>query len=401
MLTQTKSINILFIESGTSGGGSFQSLYEHLRVINRQLFHPVVVYLNDNRYIEPVKALGIPVYLLSDWLYSNQNLSCIHRMLHKMMALIEKYIPMFYITFLQLTHKPLLASLCRIICKEKIDIMHLNVQINRDFFGLFVSVKTKLPCISHLRSMRSGGFDRYRAAYANRAVSMFIANSKSTKQHWRELGIDVDKTRVVYNAINKEQIKPINIRRTWKIKKSVRFIIGCVGIFADGKGHGFLLQTFAKFVKVRSDIILLLIGDGPEREKLVQQSIKLGIHDLVVFTGYSEHALNIIADLDLLVLPSQTEAFGRVLLEAMQAKTAIVATDTGGIPEIVEHDYNGLLVSYGDEEGLQKAMDRILTDKELCNRLIENARQTVNRFSMVNYAADLECIYRDVMRQKN
>ncbi len=392
-------MKILYIESGTSGGGSFVSLYQHLKVINRECFHPVIVYLNNNRFIEPVKSLGIPVYVLTDWLYSNQVPSyIIRRVLLKIMVIIESYTSKFYISFLRLAHKPLVSSLERIIFKENIDIIHLNVQINRDLFGLFVAERTNVPCISHLRSMRSGGFDRYRADYANRIASMFIANSNSTKQHWRDLGIDGDKMRVVYNAINKEQIKPINIRSTWKIDKSVRFI-GCVGSFAIGKGHGFLLQAFAGFVKLRSDIILLLVGDGPLKEELVRQSIKLGIRDYVIFAGYLDNVQDIIAGFDLLVLPSQTEAFGRVLLEAMQVGTPIVATNVGGIPEVVEHEYNGLLVSYGDEEGLQKALERLLTDKELRSKLIENGHQTVDRFSMKHYTDDLERIYRVVLRE--
>lgn len=391
--------NILFIESGTSGGGSFESLYQHLRVINRQNFHPVVVYLNNTHYTELVKSLGITVYVLTDWFYTKQSPSYMYRVLHKMTAIIESYMPRFYLSFLQLTHTPMLISLKHIISKEKIDIIHLNVQINRDLFGLFVVERTNVPCISHLRSMRSGGFDRFRAAYANRVVSTFIANSNSTKEHWIKLGIDEKKINVVYNAINKAEIKPVDIRKNWGIDKTVGFIVGCVGSLASGKGHGFLLQTFARFVKLRSDVILLLAGDGIYREELVKQAIELGIYDRVIFTGYIRNAQDVIASLDLLILPSETEAFGRVLLEAMQAEIAIVATNVGGIPEVVEHEYNGLLVSYGDEEGLQKAMERILTDDDLRFRLIKNGRQTVDRFSMENYTANLESIYRTVIKK--
>jgi glycosyltransferase involved in cell wall biosynthesis len=398
-MDKSEKIKVLYIESGTSGGGSSQSLYQYLRAIDRRCFHPVVVYLNNTHYIELIKSLGITVYLLTDWLYSKKSPSYMFRVLHKMTAIIEKYLPRFYLSFFRITHKTLFASLEKIVCKEKIDIIHLNVQINRDLFGLFVAERTNSPCISHLRSMRSDGFDIFRANYANRIVSMFIANSNNTKQHWRERGIDGDKIRVVYNAIKKEQIKPINIRRTWKIDKRVRCIIGCVGSLASGKGQGFLLQTFARFVELRSDVILLLVGDGEYREELVQQTMRLGIRNSVIFTGCLTNAQDIIANLDLLVLPSLSEAFGRVLLEAMQAETAIVATNVGGIPEVVEHEYNGLLVRYGDEEGLQKAMERILTDEDLRFRLIKNGRQTVDRFSMGNYTADLESIYRTVIKK--
>ena len=62
--------NILFLESGTSGGGSFESLYQHLRVIDRERWCPVAVYLNETRFVDSVRKLGIAVYVLTDWMYS-------------------------------------------------------------------------------------------------------------------------------------------------------------------------------------------------------------------------------------------------------------------------------------------------------------------------------------------
>ncbi len=82
----------------------------------------------------------------------------------------------------------------------------------------------------------------------------------------------------------------------------------------------------------------------------------------------------------------------------MQVGTPIVATDSGGIPEVVKHEYNGLLVNYGDEVSLQKAMERVLDDEGLRSKLIENGSQTVDRFSIERYKADLENIYSVVLK---
>ncbi|MBI5740383.1 MAG: glycosyltransferase family 4 protein [Nitrospirae bacterium] len=390
-------INILFIESGASGGGSFESLYQHLRVIDRELFNPVVVYLNNNRYIGPVKELGIAVYLLDDWLYKIQVETCGELILNRMTGIIGNYMPVFYIPFFRITHRPLLDSIERIVYREEIDLIHLNDQIKRDLFGLFVAQKTNVPCVSHLRSMRSGNFGQRSADFANRYVSAFVANSNSTKQYWEALGIDGDKIQVVHNAISREQIKPVDIRAAWKIDDGVRFLIGCVGSLAGGKGHDFLLRSFAKFAKLRPDVVLFLAGEGLLREELVRQTINLGIRDRVIFTGYLADAKDFIAGLDLLVLPSQTEAFGRVLLEAMAAGTPVAATDVGGVPEVVKHGYNGLLVDYGDEEGLRKAMSELLDDNRLRAGAIENGHKTAAQFSIENYSASLEQIYRDVI----
>ena len=392
-------ISILFIESGTSNGGSFVSLYQHLEVIDRELYQPVVVYLNQNRFVTPVKLLDIPVFILTDLRYSNVVNDIVVRILSKIMRLIECNVPRLYINFMRLVHKPITLKIERLIDRHKIDIIHLNNQVNRDLFGLFVSEKKKVHCISHLRSLRSSGFDSFRADFANRTVSLFIANSNATKEHWLQLGLDEEKIKLVYNAINNEPVKPVDIRKRWKIDFSKRFIIGCVGIFSSGKGHAFLLDAFAQLLKIKPDVVLLLIGDGPLKCELEQQIATLGIYGHVIFTGYLLNVKAFIAGLDILILPSQTEAFGRVLLEAMQMGTAIVSTDSGGIPEIVQHGYNGVLISYGDKRGLQKAMERVLIDEKLRSQLIENGRQTVVRFSIENYAAKLEAIHRAVLRK--
>lgn len=389
--------NILYIESGTSGGGSFQSLYQHLRVINKNNFHPVVVYLNNNRYIESVKSLGITVHLLSDWLYKKKIATYRELILHRLTGLFEKYIPIFYLPFFRAAHKPLLHSLKQIVLKEKIHLIHLNTQIKRDIFGVIAAEQLKLPCISHLRSMRSGSFDKYSAEFVNQHVSQFIANSNMTKQYWKDKGIDGEKIKVVYNAINEEPIQPEDIRKKWGIDETIQYIIGCVGTFTEGKGQGFLLDTFARLLKNRSDVSLLLVGDGQLRDTLYQRTLDLGISKHVIFTGYLSKVDGVIAGCDVLVLPSQTESFGRVLLEAMMAGTPIIATNTGGVPEIIDHEQNGLLVTYDDEEGLMMAVEQILSDENLCTKLIENGYQTLRRFGMDRYESDLAHIYTTVI----
>lgn len=393
---------ILYIESGISGGGSFQSLYQHLRVINRKYFYPIVIYLNDNCFVEPIQSIGIPVYVCTDWLYSQKVPSYIRRVLSKIMTLVEHYIPRYYIYFVRLMHMPLVTSLANIVHKEKINIIHLNNQTNRDLFGIFLAEKTNVPCISHLRSMRSGGFDKYRANYANQIVTTYIANSNSTMKYWKNLGIDEHKIHVVYNAIDNEINGEIDMRGNWKIESKFAFIIGSVGNLTTGKGHDFLLRTFSKLVKNRSDVILFIAGDGSLKQKLIKMAKEFKVYDRIIFAGYIKNPKRIIAKFDLLILPSQTEAFGRVLLEAMQVGTPIVATEVGGIPEVITNEYNGLLVEYGDEDAMLNAINRLLNDEELRYKLIANGYKIVReRFDIERYSEEIESIYRFVLKTNN
>lgn len=392
--------SVLFVESGTAGGGSFESLYQHLRVINRQRFRPVVVYLNENRFVEPLKALGIPVNVLTDWLYSKRVPRYIRGALGRMALCIGKLVPVCSLNFVRLVHMPLVNSLKHIVREERIDIIHLNDQTNRDLFGLFVAERTGTICISHLRSMRSAGFDQPQAVYANRVVSAYIANSKMTKRYWVGKGIDANKTRLVYNAIPAIDIRPLNIRKTWTIDDAATFIIGCIAPLIEDKGHRFLLRAFAHFAERHPEAILMVVGDGRTRELLAQEARALEIDSRVIFTGFEERAKEIIASLDVSVVPSEYDSFGRVVLETMQAGTPLIATDVGGIREIVWHGHNGLLISYGNEEEFTKAMESLLTDKHLRSKLVENGYRTVReRFSIERYASEIEHIYESVLGQ--
>lgn len=393
--------NVLYVESGTWGGGSFESLYQQLRVINRDKFRPVVVYLSENRYFELVKELDIPVYILTDWIYSVWIPRYIRGLLGRIDIFLDKHFPFLYILFVRFIHHGLIYRLQDIVQKEKIDLIHLNDQINRDLFGVIVAEKTGITCISHLRSMRGVKFDKVRAGYVNQIVSSFIANSNATKKYWASVGISSNLIKVVYNAIVDECVQPIEIRNTWKLDIRFTHIVGCVGNLNSAKGYSFLLRSFAKFVESHPDTILLIVGDGPQKNKLIQQTRLSGLQDSVKFIGYDPRAREIIANLDILVLPSKSESFGRVLLEAMQVGTPVIATNRGGIPEVINNGFNGMLVDYDDESGLVKAMDRLLSDNSYCKNLVNNGYLTLKkRFNIDIYASEIENIYLDALSNR-
>jgi len=288
--------------------------------------------------------------------------------------------------------------------KEGITLIHLNDQIHRDLFGVFVSKSLGIPCISHLRSMRHEPrltrCDLLLTNCLNEEVSAYLANSQATRQYWMEQGIDPAKIILVYDAIPKSPVKSLNIRRIWQIDPTVRFIVGCVANLSEAKGHSFLLEAHAEFVRHQPNTVLVLVGDGPLKGRLVRQACSLRIENSVLFVGHDSRAREIIAALDLLVVPSKSEAFGLVLLEAMRARTPIVATNSGGISEIVQHECNGLLVNYGSVNDLCAAMQRVLTDEQLQSLLAENGYQAVQlRFSINRYASEVEQVYERVLEK--
>ena len=117
--------------------------------------------------------------------------------------------------------------------------------------------------------------------------------------------------------------------------------------------------------------LVLIVGDGPERKGLQKEAKRIGVDDRLRFEGFVAHERlpALLAHADLLVLPSLYEELGTVPLEAMQAGLPIVASETGGVPEVIEDGVNGMLVPPGDPEALARAIDRLLAGRNLARRL--------------------------------
>jgi len=143
---------------------------------------------------------------------------------------------------------------------------------------------------------------------------------------------------------------------------------------------------------------VLLVGDGPERKALERKAERIGVGDRVRFLGFFAHERlpAALAHADVLVLPSVYEELGTVLLEAMWAGLPIVASRTGGIPDVIEDGVNGLLVPPGEPEALARAIDRVLADRGLAYRLSEGAQARAKDYDWEVLAGRVLQVYRGV-----
>ena len=130
------------------------------------------------------------------------------------------------------------------------------------------------------------------------------------------------------------------------------------------------------------------------RPALERQVQELGVGGLVEFLGHREDVPQVLADTDIFVLPSRTEAFPNVLLEAMATGLPVVASDVGGIPELVEDGRNGLLVPVGDAQALAAAIVRLMAEPQLADALGEAARLAIeSRYSFDRMVSAFEALY--------
>jgi glycogen(starch) synthase len=169
-----------------------------------------------------------------------------------------------------------------------------------------------------------------------------------------------------------------------------------VGRLAPQKGVHALVAAAALIENPSARV--LLVGDGPEREALEREAERIGVGDRVRFLGFFAHERlpAAMAHADFLVLSSVYEELGTVLLEAMWSGLPIVASRTGGIPDVIEDGVNGLLVEPGDPEALARAIDRLLADRDLARRLSEGAQQRGKDYDWEVLAGSVLAVYQGV-----
>ncbi len=164
------------------------------------------------------------------------------------------------------------------------------------------------------------------------------------------------------------------------------------------KGINTLLDAAAQLDQRGLDFRLALVGDGPLRAELEERAYELGIAGKVYFCGFNENVWPALTAADVCCIPSESEGFPNVMLEAMSVGKAIVATRAGGMTDALEQQNNAMLANVGDVEGLATALERVATDRELAFRLSKAARSTLlRRFHVRDVAMRYESLYEDLL----
>lgn len=169
-----------------------------------------------------------------------------------------------------------------------------------------------------------------------------------------------------------------------------------VGRLSREKGHVDLISALSHLHRSQPelDFKLIIVGDGPERQRVERAAASLGLAGRVVFAGHVSNVRPYYEMAHALALPSHTEGSPNVLLEAMAAGVPVVAAAVGGIPEIVTHDESALLVAPRDPQALGTAIGRVLTDARLASRLATSASAlAAARYSPESYLRSLLGLY--------
>jgi glycosyltransferase involved in cell wall biosynthesis len=240
----------------------------------------------------------------------------------------------------------------------------------------------------------------YRATY--RLFDRVIACSEYVAADLRErtgLRVPPGKIDVIYNVTDPLRIERDaernEIEPAWMQGSPT---ISIIANFYPIKGHPALIRAIPQVVRQHPLARFVLVGDGPTRAEMERLADALGVRAHVVFTGRVACGRGVIAGSDLVVVPSISEGFGIVVLEALVLGTPVVATRAGAIPEILGDDEAGLLAAPGDPASLAGAILRALADPDGTRARVVRGRAVVReRFSVETMARGVEGVYRDLM----
>jgi len=213
-------------------------------------------------------------------------------------------------------------------------------------------------------------------------------------------------------TLNKFKIRNSKFKMKGKLGLKDQFVIMTIARLEKVKGIEYLIEAMeilnSKF-KIQPQPIsnglgqnskLFIIGDGSERKKLENLVENLNLQEKVKFFGQilNEKIPEFLASANCFVLPSVSEGFGIVILEAMAAGVPVIATNVGGIPDIIENGKNGILVEPKNPEAIVKAIIKIFSDSQFAQKLVQNANANLTRYDWDNIAQKINLIYQELLK---
>ena len=209
-----------------------------------------------------------------------------------------------------------------------------------------------------------------------------VSISRTVQQAFWELYGNIDSP-LIYNGVDvrKFVLRP-SARLEWRKKIKLpdkKFVFVNIASFTSPKNHHLLLEAFSIVLQNCPDSVLLLIGDGPLRQEMESYAAMLGIFETVVFAGLRSDIPDVLNASDCFVLSSDWEGLPISILEAMAAYKPVIATDVGGVSEVVSHSENGLLVQAGDVRKLSSALISLYQDVDRAKIMGQRGRETVEK----------------------
>jgi len=283
---------------------------------------------------------------------------------------------------------------------RQFDIIHSQTRVTQ-VLGKALSIVYKIPYVTTCHGFFTPKPSRRLvSAWGNKTIAI----SEAVRSHLvKDFQVKKENIALIHNGVNISWFdkkytaeEKQEIRREYNL--SSKFVVGLIARLSPVKGIKYLISAFKLLIQDGLDAQLLLIGDGPEKQLLIEQAEQLGIKSKVIFAPSVVDTGRSLSVMDVFVLPSVQEGLGISLAEAMAASCPVVASDVGGIYSLVKNNKTGLLVTPEDPEAIARAVKELLLDNGLREKLALAGKEFVTeKFSLEEMAVKTERVYSTVI----
>lgn len=298
-----------------------------------------------------------------------------------------------------------IAKLCR---EYRIDIIHAHLPksiISSLLAVFFCDGKIIIHEHGWIFSGGTGCIYRLLLKILGTRAAVTIANSRATKAALiHTAGLAENSIVVVTNFTDFSQFDCALYDRN-KVRSALgvdehKIVVGFMGRLASYKGADLLIKAAAILCRRNRKFCFVVAGDGPERKRLEKLANRLGLQEKIIFTGLCKKPAEVIRAFDIAVIPSRYEAFGITAVEFMRMKVPIIASQVGGLVELVQHEQTGVLLDSLTVENIADAVDTLAGDGSLRGRLAETAEVFSRRFDGKEQLRQITDIYEKLCPQK-
>lgn len=330
-------------------------------------------------------------------------LNALSNNIHFHEVFVEEY-PLFHYQPYELALSSKLVAMVKL---HGIELLHVHYAIPHAYAAYMAKQMLKadgieIPFVTTLHGTDItlvGSHPNYKNAVEfsiNNSDAVTVVSESLKKDTLRLFNIKKD-IKVIYNFIDFEKYDAVGKEACLRgnLAHSDERIITHISNFRPVKRISDVIEVFYKTQqKIKSQ--LLMVGDGPERDGAEKRVMELGIADHVKFLGNSVELAKILCLTDLFLLPSETESFGLAALEAMAAKTPVISSNSGGLPEVNLDGKTGFLSNVGDTEAMAKNAIYILEDDKRLETFKNNAYLNAKKFIIDEILPEYEDVYRTV-----
>ncbi|HLO18573.1 MAG TPA: glycosyltransferase, partial [Anaerolineales bacterium] len=288
--------------------------------------------------------------------------------------------------------------------------------IQSKFWANLAAIATKTALISTLNSWYAnehgktsirGKIYTTLELLTNQGLDLYITVSEKDHQSLLKSGIPESAIELIYNAVDLDT-SAIAGDTEWLRKKfdlpADSIVCTAVGRLVPVKGYDVFIVAMQKIAVQVPQLYCLIVGDGECKEELSKQIEAVGLQNRVRLVGYydRQHAMSILKSSDIFVMPSRYEGTPLALLEAAALARPILASATGGIPELVTHEEHALLVPPGDVAALAQGLLKLVSDHDYAQRLGQNAQQKIRQaFNLESQVNATWAAYKKALNKHN